>query len=1121
MNRFTRYNRILAGALAAALVVTNLSANAQVVLASETEQNVTVTESVVETQDLTEAPAAASEETPAAEVAETPVSESSVETPTTEPPAESTEIPTVEESGSVTETDTSGSTGSDETTTDSTTNKEENTSEKAETGSTETKENTEQSEGTKAEEKDEDEENKEQDETESKFEVTKTLDCSQEHEHMADCYVYTDADGQQWTLTCTEDHEHTKDCYKARETEQDSDKAEVIEEDGDTHVVTYETETEGITVKAEALNTAFPEGVTLEASRIEDDDALTTVTEAIDESDVTYDDYLALDVHFNDADGNEIEPKGAVKVTFEFAEELLPSDVDTDSLSVAHLNESGDSTKVETVADTSDDDSTGTVQVTAADDEQSSSSDTARNVSAEFEVRSFSTFAIYWKVSDSDKAYFTVHATDESGDELAITAVPASDISDTFTLTKSGSYYQSTWPLNLNDYTNTKESFLQYYTWNEVHENSKIVLTTAGNETKTYQYPKSIRLLKDTSGNWYCKVEYYTDSNRSSYNDNGTYGEKVSISQDADGNSKANVDLYLVYERITAEVQYNLTYKINDRSGSGAVTVIGNGTTPATKEYYIGSTITLPELDNETATGSDDNEYTFMGWIVNPTGDTFTVAQSYSDTGNTIYRAGDTCVIESANSGNTDKKVTVKIYALWSRKDMATATFWLRLDGVIPSRTASSSSSLYTDKISQADCVRIRRWNHDASAGELITDMEGGKEVRSYISNGITDALDTSQLPTNNDIQKAATAKAGKGFNYDVAVNEDTGALYVSRVYIEGSGGTTGGSWTSDKNAVSKEGLHPGDELYVQWYTEKYQDEENGGYTYHIDGVLLVKDRISIHYDANTSGATMDIPSGYQVAEDTTITVGISGQASPDGSHQVLEPRRPVDSKGQDTSQNTSNDNDQYIFLGWNTAADGSGTTYASGAEITVDEDLTLYAMWSLNGGKGNLKITKTVTGDNVNPDEEFEITVSVPEAQLDGVDSYTVYKRKADGTIEHLKDVSFGKSIETFTIKSGEYIMIENLPDGASYEVQERSLDGTKYRVTYRDANGQLLANGKGTIVDKMTREINIYNSPRIVKTGVTTDIIPWVALTSLLVAGSVMILLYGRFRRDLTRNR
>ena len=38
-----------------------------------------------------------------------------------------------------------------------------------------------------------------------------------------------------------------------------------------------------------------------------------------------------------------------------------------------------------------------------------------------------------------------------------------------------------------------------------------------------------------------------------------------------------------------------------------------------------------------------------------------------------------------------------------------------------------------------------------------------------------------------------------------------------------------------------------------------------------------------------------------------------------------------------------------YDFAGWNTAADGTGTAYADGANITASENVTLYAQWTLH----------------------------------------------------------------------------------------------------------------------------------------------------------------------------
>lgn len=36
-----------------------------------------------------------------------------------------------------------------------------------------------------------------------------------------------------------------------------------------------------------------------------------------------------------------------------------------------------------------------------------------------------------------------------------------------------------------------------------------------------------------------------------------------------------------------------------------------------------------------------------------------------------------------------------------------------------------------------------------------------------------------------------------------------------------------------------------------------------------------------------------------------------------------------------------------FIFTGWNTAADGSGTSYAPGAVLTLTNNITLYAQWT------------------------------------------------------------------------------------------------------------------------------------------------------------------------------
>ncbi|WP_298738887.1 InlB B-repeat-containing protein, partial [uncultured Treponema sp.] len=56
---------------------------------------------------------------------------------------------------------------------------------------------------------------------------------------------------------------------------------------------------------------------------------------------------------------------------------------------------------------------------------------------------------------------------------------------------------------------------------------------------------------------------------------------------------------------------------------------------------------------------------------------------------------------------------------------------------------------------------------------------------------------------------------------------------------------------------------------------------------------------------------------------------------------------------------------DGYDFTSWNTAADGSGTSYKAGEKLTLTADITLYAQWEkiifctikfdANGGEGKI----------------------------------------------------------------------------------------------------------------------------------------------------------------------
>lgn len=154
-----------------------------------------------------------------------------------------------------------------------------------------------------------------------------------------------------------------------------------------------------VTVKTTAAAGVLPEGAKLVVKKLADkDQAYQDAESTLKDSQVTYDDFLALDVGF-EVNGKEVEPEaGSVQVQFELGAGLLPETADTSTLAVQHLTDG----KAETVADAG--------AVTAGDV-------TVKNqvVKADFEVQSFSTFTITW----TDHYTLTVHYVDESGHELA------------------------------------------------------------------------------------------------------------------------------------------------------------------------------------------------------------------------------------------------------------------------------------------------------------------------------------------------------------------------------------------------------------------------------------------------------------------------------------------------------------------------------------------------------------------------------------------------------------------------------------------------------------------------------------------------------------------------------
>ncbi|MGI6721035.1 MAG: InlB B-repeat-containing protein [Anaerovoracaceae bacterium] len=214
-------------------------------------------------------------------------------------------------------------------------------------------------------------------------------------------------------------------------------------------------------------------------------------------------------------------------------------------------------------------------------------------------------------------------------------------------------------------------------------------------------------------------------------------------------------------------------------------------------------------------------------------------------------------------------------------------------------------------------------------------------------------------------------ANGGQGTMDDIIVNEGDSAALMT-------------------NSFQREGY-----TFTGWNTEA-----NGSGTAYADGAEVTPDAdmtlyaqwsiitFKVSFDANDGEGTMD-PQSLDYGRETALTTNTFTR------------------KG-------------YTFTGWNTAADGSGTAYTDGAQVTTKQDMTLYAQWSANtynvsfnanGGKGSMDTQSLEYG------RDAELAKNT--FKRDGY-SFTGWNTAADGSGTAYTD---GATVSDLTAVDGETI--------------------------------------------------------------------------------------------------
>ena len=543
----------------------------------------------------------------------------------------------------------------------------------------------------------------------------------------------------------------------------------------------------------------------------------------------------------------------------------------------------------------------------------------------------------------------------------------------------------------------------------------------------------------------------------------------------------------------------------------------GNGNTGGST---ASSTHTVGVAKNLTANGFTRTGYTFAGWNTDANGN----GTSYADK-------------ESVKDLSTTNGATVTLYAKWTPREYQLTmnpNGGAFADGNTNAKTLSPNliydgtnwHNVSSNTVSRTGYT-FDGWYDKATGGEKVYNTDGSCISGTYWKNNTykytgnltvyahwTAKKYTVTYNSNGGSGSMATDTVTYGTAYRTKANQFTKTGYTFVGWNEKADGT-GSDWTSwigkdwtwtyTKNVT----------LYAQWRVNSYTLNITGD-----SGVEKITGNGSYSYGV-TANVTYKIKTGYHI----TSTSGTTVDGNPDGSwtdkagaegavndsweiktcdRKIVVHTAPntytVKYNGNgNNGGSTANSTHTYdvaknltkngfvktgcTFVGWNTKADGSGTSYADKASVknlssTNGATITLYAQWTANkytvaynanGGTG------TMTTDTVSYGTGY---VTKTNAFTRTGYTFKGWNEKADGT---------GTDWTNWIGKSWTWTYTKNITLYAQWTENQ-------YQLTLNPNNGSF---SDGTTVAKTLNPDLIYNgynwcdisSQKVSRTGYTFD--------------------------------
>ena len=264
----------------------------------------------------------------------------------------------------------------------------------------------------------------------------------------------------------------------------------------------------------------------------------------------------------------------------------------------------------------------------------------------------------------------------------------------------------------------------------------------------------------------------------------------------------------------------------------------------------------------------------------------------------------------------------------------------------------------------------------------------GGDTSKQYSFDITPSDFNSTSYAANNN-EKISTAKASDGSTLSVKWTSNQVMLQSSAMQWQKSAGYIYNS--TDLGTINSVTVTESAGTFTTYYGTSKQPSSNttvgnGYFQIKVGDATGKTSKVTITFTKTTQGAQTTTYSDYTTSctEPSTFTVTYIGNGNTSGSVPEDNTEYAKDAQVIVLGNTGNLAKTGYTFSGWNTKANGTGTTYAEGANFNITENTTLYAQWTAKTAT-SLSWSETSYAATIDADNTFPTLTILPN-DLTGV---------------------------------------------------------------------------------------------------------------------------------------